>query len=187
MTDKLTKYEKLQLKINISDMQIMRRDIYELIEYERQFNREQNARYRLMERVLAAGLKVIDLWEDHVDHMFVIDKKGVVEIKLREDLEQRMNKRLGLEGDNAGLRQEISALQGKLQNVRENNLNRDSRFGVIKDNFTEATSKHGYLTKKVKTAQTHSSVLKNALETGFSELENVISENQSAQQQVDLE
>ena len=81
---------------------------------------------------------------------------------------------------------EISALQNKLHKAREINLNRNARFDTVRSDFTDATSKHGYLTKKVKTAQNHSSVLKNALETGFSELEGIISENQSATEQVDL-
>ena len=55
MTYKLSKYEKIQLRIDVEDIQIVRRDIYELIEYERSFNRERNARYRLMERVLGLG------------------------------------------------------------------------------------------------------------------------------------
>ena len=84
-------------------MQILRAEVYELILYERQFNREKNARYRLMERVLAACLKVIDLWEQYVEYMKIIDNKKVEINDMNTDLEKRTAKRLGLESDNAGL------------------------------------------------------------------------------------
>lgn len=103
MTDKLTKLELLQLQIDIRDIKMVRSDIYELLVYERQFCREKNARYRLFERVLAACLKTIDLWESMIDHMHIIDGKKVEINGLEDKLDKMVCKRLGLENDNEGL------------------------------------------------------------------------------------
>lgn len=56
---------------------------------------------------LAAGLKVVDLWEDKVHHMMIIDRKEVDRSEKETDLENRINKRIGLENDNEDLRENL--------------------------------------------------------------------------------
>jgi len=177
MTHKLSKYEKIQLRIDIEDIQIIRRDIYELIEYERSFQRERNARYRLMERVLAAGLKVIDLWEDKIHHMRVIDKKELEKVFNDALLYQKIGYRLGMEEDNENLRNEIARLEAALAQALEKNRKRDEVLTKVKTDFKDAHVLHAKLGQRVKMAQNQSTVLKSALETGFAELEEVINMN----------
>ena len=133
-----------------------------------------------MERVLAAGLKTIDLWEERVSYMFTIDKKGVQKGEMEEDLGKRVDKRLGLEGDNEGLRGEISALRDNLHKKRDENNQRDARLGNLRGQLKDEIYLHKTLTNKVKTAQSHSVILKNALETSFSELDSIVSQNSNS-------
>jgi len=167
-------------------MQIIRREIYELIEYERQFNREKNARYRLMERVMASCLKTIDLWEERVSTMFTIDTIGVKTEEMKEDLSKRVTKRLGLEGDNEGLRGEIAALRENLDKKRAENNSKDTRLRSLRTQLKDETELHKSLTNKVKTAQSHSTILKSALESSFAELEDIVSDNANSFQVDDV-
>ena len=177
MTYRLEKFERLALKIAVEDMHILRCDIYELIEYERSFNREKNARYRLMERVLAAGLKVIDLWEDRVHHMRVIDRKELEFQEKTNDLNNRINKREGLELDNEDLRNQIATLEAKLAAQTAENEKNGLKLENMRSQFRNDVDRHKKLQGRVRTAQNHSVVLKGALESGFTELEKVIQEN----------
>ena len=76
-------------------------------------------------------------------------------------------------------RTEIADLEAKLAKQRADNSIRNKNCEEKKSKFRDAHVLHAKLQTRVKMAQNQSSVLKNALETGFAELEEVINLNSS--------
>jgi hypothetical protein len=82
-----------------------------------------------------------------------ITKKNVFIGQRKDFLNEKIDKRLGLELDNQGLRDEISALQSRLHNCRDENNSRDKRTAGLKQNQADEKKEQMRLTGTIDKAK----------------------------------
>ena len=169
--------DKLKLQLELEDMYMLRTGIYELIQTEKRFKRERNARFRLQERVLTSGLKVIDLWEENIEMLKALHFKELELIKKKKLLKENIETREGLEADNENLRSQIHELNEKLCKCNEINENNNAKHTEMTRKFLEGRELNRELNIRVKYAHEGSAVLKTALAEGFDSLSKAIEEN----------
>jgi len=176
----LTKQELLQLKVEMHDMQMIRLDLQQHFNLESMrptFTKVDNstARFRMLATILSSCQKMMDLWEERVEAIYIVEAKMQKMLKMEGVIEEKVNTRLGLENDNAGLRDEITALRDQLDRTRNENNSRNSRIESLTGNSKDEKSQFTDLTKKVTVAQSNNEMLKTVMTAGFAELEDAFS------------
>lgn len=157
------KIQMLQKRIAREDMCMLRMEILELIDKERKSMKEMNARGKLLFTVLTQCMKMIDLWEEACESMEVLGSKNVFIGKRKDQLQETVSKRLGLEQDNATLRDTIKDLQIKYQDVLKQNRDREARHGKCKKDFLDEMNNGKDLNNKVVKARKGAKVLKEVM------------------------
>ena len=82
-----------------------------------------------------------------------ITKKNAFIGQRKDHLNEKVDKRLGLELDNQGLRDEISALQTRLHKCRDENNSKDKRTSALKQSQTDEKKEHMRLTSTIEKAK----------------------------------
>jgi len=161
--ERMLNLELLQRKVQREDMKIFRHEVLQLIDEERKNRREANARFRMFRVVMVQCLKMIDLWEEGCEYMDSITNKNVLIGQRKDFMNEKIDKRLGLEMDNQGLRDEISALQKRLHDSRDENNSKDNRTAALKQNQADEKKEHMRLTGTIDKAKAGQKLLQQAM------------------------
>ena len=92
-----------------------------------------------------------------------ITKKNAFIGQRKDLMNEKIDKRLGLELDNQGLRDEITALQSRLHDCRAENNSKDKRTAVLKQNQVEEKNEHSRLTGTIDKAKRGQKLLQQAM------------------------
>lgn len=82
-----------------------------------------------------------------------ITNKNVLIGQRKDFMNEKIDKRLGLEMDNQGLRDEISALQKRLHDRRDENISKDNRTAALKHNQEDEKQEQKRLTGTIDKAK----------------------------------
>ena len=80
-----------------------------------EFTRVDNstARFRMLATILSSCQKMMDLWEERVEAIYIIERKLQKRLQMEEKLDEKVNTRLGLENDNSvSIRRCLNFLKG---------------------------------------------------------------------------
>ena len=120
----------------------------------------------------------LDLFEETAELKILMLKKDKIIKEKQTLLYQKESYRTFNEEDNQEFRNQIAYYEKTLADTLAANAEKDEKLTKLGVNLTDQTAMTGKLTKKVQTARSQSTNLKNALTTGFAELEKSIGEAQ---------
>jgi len=178
----MNKLEYLDLKIKMEEVHIIRREIAEALEDQKRFLEtgysEKNGRTRLLDTVMAQGVKLLDLFEEAAEHKIKICRKDKEIDEKKTLLYQKIRYREYHEEDNQNLRDQIAHYEATVAKTQAANNDKAQKWQKMNSDLSDAKTRHKKLTNAVQGARTQSSNLKTALASGFAELEKTLAENE---------
>lgn len=117
--------------VNRRDMQDLKAEVFQALQYEKSMQREMHARNSLTQTIMIQCLKLADLYEEGEVYRDVLNKIGVKIDGRNNVLNERVSQRQDLEKQNDVLRNEITKLQSTLENVRQSTIDAGGRHEKV--------------------------------------------------------